>query len=169
VTGSSHRDILPPGHKPVVHEIVLEPGLDVAPWRFVAAPSPGLAGMTPIVLGEPFRFSSKYGTAIWALPADAELPVRFDRPTMVRFAVCNDLVQEVASVPLTSPLARVRTTYRIAGVSEREVCLELVAEQRFDAAGRELALTALWWPCLPIAAIGLIGLRALARRRPSRP
>ena len=58
-------DILPPGHKSVRHQLALEIGEGQAEAKFVAWPIAGLRGAGLIEPGQPFSFSTKYGTRIY--------------------------------------------------------------------------------------------------------
>ncbi len=154
-------DLLPPGHHAVRHELVLEWPAD-AGWRFVASPVRGFGGTTVIAAGEPFDFSGKYGTRIYAVPAAAPLPNGDQRLGDVAWPNAAVPVAEIASVPIGHPLARVVTTVRVTAVRNGTIEFVRTGEQRFDTLGHELgALT--WLPLAVTAAAGAFWLTRLAR------
>jgi hypothetical protein len=153
-------DILMPGHRSVIHELLLEVPDSLAGWQFIAAPTAGF-GVLQIEPGKPFRFSAKYGTRIHALPATAQVPERFDGPWPEGTRTCAVPVTEVNSVPLTHPLARVLTTCRAHASEPNHLRIEVVAEERWDAGGRRLEAGVLITTMWAVALIGLIGLASL--------
>lgn len=153
--------MIPPGHKDVRHELVLDWPID-RDWRFVASPTHGFHGAHAVQRGQPFAFSSKYGTRIYALPADAPLPAARERIADVAWPQTGIPVAEVRSVPSGHPLARVVTTLRVVGVDAGTIRLERVGEVRYDAAGRELGDLD-WLPLAVLAAGGACWLFGLAR------
>ena len=155
-------DILPPGHKDVRHELVLEWGDDCAQHVFVASPTAGFHGHHEIRRGEPFTFSSKYGTRIYAAPVDAHLPPR-ERVQDTAWPSADVPVREVRSIASGHPLARVETTLRVLQVSAEGIRFEQVSERRFDAHGLELGGLD-WLPLCVIGAAGAFWLLRLARR-----
>src|SRR5262245_47294216 len=52
-SGRIARDVLPPGHRPVGHRLILDWPAE-RDWRFCAFPTAGLLGVTAIARGEPF-------------------------------------------------------------------------------------------------------------------
>lgn len=167
-------DLLPIGHRGVVHELVLEDSELLGQFRLVAGPTRGFGGLAEIDPGVPFRFSSKYGTRIYALPLDEPLPAespalgRFPAGWPEEFLTGSIPVLEVRSVPVLSSVHRILTTLRITGVDEkeREIGLKVTAEQRWDRRGRPIT-----WASIPILSVlalaGLAGIALLARTRPS--
>lgn len=128
-------DVLPPGYRPVAHELVLEASPHFAEHDFFAAPTAGFGGCTRVVPGEPFRFSSKYGTRLYALAKGATCPEGY-RPSAgtaaaaeVALASGDIPVQETGSVRAISPVEHVRTTLRIASVADGAIRLEVVDER----------------------------------------
>jgi hypothetical protein len=157
------HDLLPLGHRAVRHELVLQPGPATARWRFVAAPTAGF-GVAAVAAGEPFRFSTKYGTRLWALPPDAPLPARHDE---LRDQPSAALPIEIGSTPFASPLAHVVTTLELIAVEDSAIRLRVVDERRYDAAGRPLeASPGFTTILLLLAATGLAGTLWLSRRLP---
>jgi hypothetical protein len=155
-------DLLPPGHRPVRHELALEWPAE-RDWRFVASPTRGFEDPRLIARGAPFAFSTKYGTKLYALPAGAAVPAEEHDLSDVDWPSCAVPVQQVTSVPRGLPLARIVTTLRVTAIDGRDIRLARVCEQRFDDRGRELGDLD-WLPLAVLAAAGAICLFALDRR-----
>lgn len=160
----SPPDLLLPGHKDVRHELVFAwagPG----PMPILAlSPLRSLHGHALVREGEPMRFSSKYGTRLWLLPAAPDLPPSEslrDQP-WPSFPLP---LREVRSVPQSHPLARLVTSVRIASRGKDELALEVVGERRYDHAGREIGPIA-WVPLLALSLAGAAWLYRLARHQP---
>lgn len=160
-------DILPPGHKAVEHVLVLEVAPALAGAQLWAFPTRGFAGAQRIVPGEPFAFSSKYGTRIHLLGAGEPWPPAGepsgwgdalpDHPSGIP-------CREVASVPVSSPVARIESRFRLEGAAGAELRFTPLGERRFDRRGRELSAAMLWPWLAGIALLGLAGLLWLGRR-----
>lgn len=158
-------DLLMPGHRLIEHQLVIADSPHFAEHDFYAAPVLGFAGHARVLPGQPFAFSSKYGTRIHALAKGAEFPEVRAAPPEQRAALAavelasGDIpVQEVHSVPALSPVERVRTDLRIVSVADGSIRLEVVREHEdWDA-----SVTAVAGLCL---AGGIAGLWWLARRR----
>lgn len=149
---SSVPDLLLPGHTTVRHELALTWD-DSVTTRFVASPGHRMHGHRLLTRGEPFPFSSKYGTRLYAVPADAEWP---DAKVSLRDSPWPSAaipVRELAAVRSGHPVARVLTTLRVVAVRADRLELEVVGEQRF---GRfDLPIDGpLWLPLLLIAGAG---------------
>lgn len=158
---ASAPDLLFPGHKRVLHQLLLQSGPATSGWTFVAAPTAGF-GVEVVTVGEPFAFSSKYGTRLHAFRPGATIPASWNDFVNTGAA----LPAEIHSVPVMHPLARVLTTLRVLAVDDRGIAVEVVDEQRFDASGAPL-YTGIGAAALQlgIAAIGLAGLVLITRRR----
>lgn len=159
-------DILPIGHKSVRHELVLEwDEGQHAGVRFVASPVRGFHGHVVIESGKPFRFSSKYGTRVYVIPASVALPDARERIARdAQYEVLAIPRGEVRSIAVTHALARVRTTLRVARDADGKRQLVVSDEARFDAAGRALGSgshVVLW----VVSGLGLVCLVVLYRRR----
>ena len=157
-------DLIPPGHHSVRSELVFVDGEALRGTRICAAPIRGLHGVAAIEPGVPFRFSSKYGTRIYALPAGEPMPEEFDRARFAQWPSSWPPVGEVRSAPMTRSVAVVRTTCRLVEVGDGGPVIEVVERQTFDANGNpvdERTLLVVLWT---VAAAGLAGLIALGRR-----
>lgn len=162
------RDLIPPGHTDVRHELVLVWDAAALPYSFVASPTHGFHGNIRIRAGEPFRFSTKYGTRIHAAPPDAQLPAAKERVANEPWPAAPVPVREVRSIATGHPLARVETTLRIVRVAGDTIVFERVGERRLDRAGNELGDLD-WLPLAVIAAIGAAWTWRLGRTRHARP
>lgn len=156
-------DVLPPGHHGVEHDVVLEWGDLGDDLRLVAFPCRGFGGVTEIQAGEPFSFSSKYGTLIWAVPTTANFPEDREAAAATTWARARVPVGEISSAPMADPLARVVTTVRVTDVRPDGIDFTVVGERRFDAAGNELDGSGTWL-LLAIAAAGAVLLVVLASK-----
>ncbi len=158
-------DVLPPGHKSVRHEMAVE-GTVPAGFRLVASPVRGFGGVHEVQSGQPFSFSSKYGTRLYLLPLDQPLPSQWSEAWLEQHPH-SDTFAEVASVPAGTPLARVLTTWRIDGVDGQAIRLERLGEERFDGFGARLPAGGEWWWLLVVAAGGAVLAVRLWRSRPA--
>lgn len=163
--GPPAPDVLPPGHQSVRHELTLRWPSDGEQHVFYASPTRGFGSSHRIVAGEPFPFSSKYGTRIYALPRDAEPPVGHEAWLASPWPRTAPPVAEVSSVPAGQPLARVETALAVRLVRGDTIELEVLGERRFDRSGAPLGAGSSL-PLLAIAALGGLLLLRLARRRP---
>lgn len=153
-------DVLPPGERAVVHELVLLPTPALEAWKIVAAPTAGFSGHVVVVSGEPFRFSTKYGTRLFACERDEVVPERLDDAWMNAHRPTPIPVKQVASVSIASPLERLTTRLQVDAVGPERIALHVVDEQRVNAFP-PAAIGAL---LVALALLGLFGL-VLARRR----
>lgn len=156
-------DVLPVGSKGVRHELVLERSPHFSEHDFFAAPVRGFGGCVRIVPGEPFTFSSKYRTRIYALALGSTCPDTFEPgqgPSVAALALASgDIpVAEVNSVHLASPTRGLTTRLRIAAVSDSGIQLEVLE----TLVERDMPVIALVGTGL---VIGVLGLVVLGRRR----
>jgi len=161
---SSAADVLIPGTKAVRHELVLRTDEALASVTLVVTPVRGFGGVDVIEPGEPFLFSDKYGTRVYALAAGAAVP---DEPEAVRSAAHASgglPVIQVTAAPLASPLARVQTVLGIVSIEGDEIVLEVLDEHRFDATGREEQPAVLLGLLALVATGGTAALLLLHRR-----
>lgn len=154
------RDVLLPGHRAVSHTIVLEG--DAAGHRLVAAPTAGFA-VQEVAIGEPFRFSSKYGTRLWAFAQGTPVPERWDAELFAKSALVASLPPEIASVPVTSSLRSVQTTLRVDGLASGRLALSKLSEVRDPPGASETLDWRFVW--IGIAALGLVLAIVLRWRR----
>lgn len=158
------RDLIPPGHTDVRHELVLVWDSTALPYVFVASPTHGFHGNVQVRAGEPFRFSTKYRTRILAAPPDARLPAAKERVVNETWPAAPVPVREVRSVATGHPLARIETTLRVVRVTGDTIVFERVGERRLDAAGNEIGDLD-WLPLAVIAAVGAAWTWRLGRAR----
>jgi hypothetical protein len=157
-------DVVPPGHRRVQNELVLEWGEAFAELQFVASPTRGFGGHEPIRRGQPFGFSGKYGTRIHALPRTAVLPPAGAALAADAGASARVPVAAVWLVAASNPLARVVTTLRVVAVDDATIGFERIGEQRFTSGGLELSGPT-WLPLLAIGLCGAAWLWRLDRQR----
>ena len=151
-------DVLMPGHRAIQHRLVLEWDAEQHGERFFAHPTAGFGDQIEIEPEVPFRFSSKYGTRIYAVP-DGEPFVSADRDGPdPSWAVGEIPVGQVDSVPIGSTLVSIETRLRVASVAEGRIELVEVGEQRTRAI----------WPYLAVVAVGLVVIGGLVIRRKRR-
>jgi len=174
--GAAPADVIPPGSHAVEHTLVLETPAEVDGLRLVAAPVRGFGGVEQIEQGVPFHFSSKYGTRLYAVPADGEAPpfvAPFDREEgsaaaelWASFPTWSVPVGEVGHVSDSNPLARVETRLAWSGP---EGDVRVVGERRWGGDGELLSEGAGGAHALGVpvflavaAALGLAGLVVVA-------
>ncbi|MBI5364686.1 MAG: hypothetical protein HZA53_16030, partial [Planctomycetes bacterium] len=91
-------DLVLPGTKGVVLELVLEPGPAWTDWSFVAYPTRGFHVAERLEPGKAFRFSGKYATRLYAVKAGEEAPAELDEAWRANHPSCDPPVQQVADV-----------------------------------------------------------------------
>jgi hypothetical protein len=155
------RDILLPGHKPVRHALVLETAPGVELPRLVAHPVRGFGGWTEVRPGEPFEFSTKYGTHLCAVQPGEVVPDRVDAAWCSAHASTPIPVQQVASLSFASPVEALTTTLLVEGVELGALRLRARDETRSTslAGWAPIAVLAL------VALAGVVGLTWFVRRR----
>jgi len=165
----AQADVLMPGTRSVRHELVVESSPALQGVTLVATPLHGFRAGDPIVPGQPFPFSTKYGTRLYAFAPGVAIPQ--DREALEASALAStDLpVIEETAVPLVSPVTRVLTRLRVTAILERRIELEILGEERLDASGRPAASLLRLTLLGAIAAAGLLGVLLLRRRRRKAP
>lgn len=126
-------DLVLPGTKGVVHELVLEDGPAWKEWGFVGFPMRGFHGVERLEPGRPFRFSGKYGTRIYAVPIGEDVPAELDAAWCALHANSTPPVGEVKHVGTWDPLERVLTRVRVDGVEGTSLRLSVATETREHA------------------------------------
>ncbi|MCB9883763.1 MAG: hypothetical protein H6832_02100 [Planctomycetes bacterium] len=155
-------DVILPGHKSVEHRIVLDWGSDLDRYRFFVSPNAGFHGNALAERGVQMRFSSKYGSRIWAVPANEEPPVAGKR-IEGSWPNARVPVGEWSSVPIGTPVAKVITHLRIVAVDDQTLRFETVSEQRFDSRGREIG-SGSWFVLIVIAVVGATAVIWMTKR-----
>jgi len=157
----ARADLIPPGYKRVAHTLVVEPSPLLAAHDLVAYPVRGFGTAVRVVPGQPFEFSSKYGTKLYAVPRDRALPAG---PEVLRaewfagLASCPVPVVHVGSVPAASPTSSIETRLALEQLDPDTLRLTVVAEsvERDPATLAIMAAAVL---------LGVMGLAWFARRR----
>ncbi|MEM9383017.1 MAG: hypothetical protein AAGB93_23915 [Planctomycetota bacterium] len=166
-------DVIPAGYRRVAHEMVVLPSEILGVRTLVCWTSTGLGGPNSVVVpGEPFGFSSKYGSRLYLLPEGADpADVPYPRPDApLEFPSAAPPVAEIGSLPAASSIHAARTTLRLVGIDGDRLSFEVVSHESFDAAGRAVGVTPLslrtWhWPALLLLGVALLGGLAVSRRR----
>jgi hypothetical protein len=157
-------DILLPGHRSVRSEIVLEVPPALAAWQFVVAPQPGFEAA--LVEGtRPTVISAKYGSRVWAFPAGSVVPARFDERAWEQHSVSKIPLGAIDQLAASDPTRVRRVTFRVLGVGDREVRLELVKTELLDSEGHPVRSATMLLTLSALALVGAFGLIVLARRR----
>jgi hypothetical protein len=154
-------DLIPPGQRPIVHELVLAEGPAWEDWGFLASPVRGFGGVTVIRPGEPFRFSGKYGTRIYAYRAGEAPPAELTDAWKAEHPSARPPVEHVGFVALTSPLTRLEHTLAVEAVAPDALRLAVVEQHRVHAWPGYLV----WLVPLVLVAGGAFGFVRLRRRR----
>lgn len=163
--GTAPPDVLPPGHHAVVHELVIEPSRYFLEGRIVATPVQGFDGVHVVVPGEPFRFSSKYGTRFYyAKEGTDAYSLRSPEPgRRLNLPWAHPPITEVRSALVGSPVRRALTTLRIARVRGGRIHLDVVDHELFDADGKPVSSGWPLWIWVPVIALGVLVCRRVAR------
>ncbi|MEC8511476.1 MAG: hypothetical protein VX015_04965 [Planctomycetota bacterium] len=157
------RDLIPPGHRPAVHELVFD-RLELPPGtRLVATPVRGFGGVEEVRAGVPFRFSSKYGTTFFLVPENEDITAP-EPSSGLAHPSAPPPVREIRSLPLVNPVARVLTTLAFEGVEAGELRLSAVREERFDATGEPVGVGT-YAPWIAVLLLGVIAVHKLGQRR----
>lgn len=154
-------DILPPGHRSVVHELVLLDGPAWKEWSFLAAPVRGFGGVAVLRAGEAFPFSTKYGTRIYAFAQGEVPPAELTETWKAAHSSAAPPVDEVAFVPVLSSLNRIVHTLSIEEVGAGTLRLALAGDERDHSWPPFLT----WLVLVLLVAAGLLGYLRLRRRR----
>ena len=149
-------DSIPPGAIPVTHELVLEWDTEDFPYEFFAHSKLG-PGTQSIEAGVPFRFSSKYGTQIFAVPEGERFAPEGTNNPDPRWAHSMPPVGEIHQAHWASTLREVETRVGVVGIDGQTLELVVLGEKR----RRNLAL----YLVIAVAGLVLFGLIALVRRR----
>lgn len=155
-------DVIPTGHKPVEHLLVLSEALANGEV-LAAAPTRGFHGVQTVVPGAPFSFSSKYGTRLYALPAGAAMPDDLEALRAAAIASADIPVTQVTSVSLLDPLTSIVTTLRVTLTPEGGLSIQVLDEERILVVHeRLLSILAVLGV---VGCVGLVGIVLLARKR----
>ena len=157
-------DILPPGHRGIVHEIVFVESDLLEAHRLIATPLRGFHGVEEIRPGQPFPFSTKYGTRFYVVPEDAALPEARDVQALARWPSCDPPITEIRGVPWYSPVVSALSTCKLVDVSSENVGVELVNHDELDSNGEPASMVRRAFILGAIAAAGLLGCGVLYRR-----
>ncbi len=159
-------DVIPAGHKPVEHVLVLSEALANGEI-LLAAPMRGFHGVQTVVPGEPFSFSSKYGTRLYALPAGAAIPDDLEALRAAAIAAADIPVTQVTSVSLLDPLASIVTTLRVTRTPEGGLSVQVLDEERVQIVREHLLSILVGLGA--VECVGLVGIVWLVRRRARSP
>jgi hypothetical protein len=127
-------DILPSGHKSILHRCVFETLELPSHLQLVAAPIRGFGGHAVIEANVPFDFSSKYGTELYLIPKSESLS-EIDAKWFSQWPSSKLPVAEIASVPMWSPTDSILTTLRVEGIRADAPILSVIKHQETDARG----------------------------------
>lgn len=150
-------DVIPPGNKSVRHVLVFVDSPLLQSHRLVATPIRGFGGHEEVQAGQPFGFSTKYGTRLYVVPEDYVFPKKIIYGARPAFPSCEVPVSSITSVPVLSPVDSIRTTCELVSVEEDSIRVSLVDHQELDAFGRPVTPGSMALPLLAISASGLIG------------
>jgi hypothetical protein len=155
LTQTAAADLIPPGHKGVEHLLVFEKSPALEQHRLVAAPVSGFRGTTEVRAGQRFSFSSKYGTRFYLIPKEVTSLPEYDRDLYSQWPSVAPPVNEVASVPIVSPVNSVLTTLRLADVTSGQPQIEVVADQEMGDNNRAVSWKSHVWRPLVLIPVGI--------------
>ena len=168
IANEGKADILPPGYRSISHQLVFESSPLFDDYCLVAAPIRGFGGIHVVVPGQPFQFSSKYGTRLYLIPESVAEKLKFDREYFDQWPSTLPPVSEIRSVPLISPVASVVTTVRFANLQGGKPNIIVVDHKELDSGGKPASyLRAYWWLIFPVVG-GVVVLAGVFRRLRSR-
>ena len=164
-------DVLLPGQASVTHELVLSPSAALEGHVLIASPSAGFGGVHIVAPGEPFRFSGKYGTKLYAVPESEDLaPIRApDLQQILDYPRSTPPVFETSSVSTSNPLRRILTTFEVTEIEGESLQVRVLMSEEFGGDGKPLVVqrrAALPW--FALAGIGLalgVAVFAVSRSR----
>ena len=159
-------DVLKPGYKNIKHELVFADTPFISDNQLVAAPIAGFHGIEKIEPEKPFRFSSKYGTRIYLIPAGDSIPTEFDRDAFAKYLSWDMPLSETRSLPASSPIASILTTLRFVGTGVADAKLEVADQEQYDRSGNiaKPGNMMLWFSLAVAAGLGIC-LLAIRRMR----
>jgi hypothetical protein len=166
-------DLIPPGQKGVTHQLVFVDSPALAQHRLVAAPVHGFRGTTEVVAGQPFDFSSKYGTRLYVIPKEVVPLPEFDPNLYSQWPSAEPPVGEITSVPVVSPVTSILTKVRLADVTSGLPKLEVVMDEKFADSHVRFSWGSYLWRPLVLIPVGiivlLISVRIMRRHRATAP
>ena len=136
VDPSVHADIILPGHKSIQHRLTFVDSPALRENRLIAAPVRGFEGFQEIRVGQPFSFSTKYGTRIYAVPSDYQPPERFDHGESLEFPFADPPVNSITSLSILNSTSKIETRCKLVAVNDQSLIIEVVEEIEYDALGK---------------------------------
>lgn len=170
MTGTARlgADLIPPGNKGVSHKLVFVDSPLLKSHRLIAMPVRGFGGHEEVQPDRPFHFSTKYGTRLYVVPNDFVPPAKVSFGEPLPFPSCDVPVSSTTYVPILSPVASLRSTYKLIAVGDDTIQVELVDHVELDSNGQPTSLLNTILPMLAIAGTGLIGCCLIRRRARTR-
>ncbi|MEM1067323.1 MAG: hypothetical protein AAGI63_00400 [Planctomycetota bacterium] len=159
-----HADLVPVGNKGVTHKLVFTDSPLLETHRIIAAPVRGFGGHAEVRPDQPFYFSTKYGTRLYVVPADYEVPKKVGPGKTLPFPSCDVPVTATTYVPMYSPTDSLRSTCRLLAVTDEAIEVELVDHVELDSNGEPVSLSKSLFPMLLISLTGLVGCCVIWRR-----
>lgn len=150
-------DIIPPGNKKVSHHMVFADSPLLQSHRLIAMPVRGFGGFTEVQAGQPFQFSSKYGTRLYVVPSDYHPPGKVFHGEPLPFPSCEVPVSSTTSVPKFSPVASLRTTCKLIAVGDDSIGVEVIEHVELGSGNQPVTPWQRMLPFVAIAATGLLG------------
>lgn len=150
-------DLLPPGHKAVDHYLIFTSSAALQNHRLVAAPIRGLHGFAEIRQGQPVPFSTKYGTRIFAVPTDYQLPEECKPEDLEDFPSTAPPVHAITSLSVLRSTTQIKTFCEVTSVTETAVVIKATGEEEYDELGN---LSKGQWSTtgkIILSVIGLVG------------
>ncbi|HMS18823.1 MAG TPA: hypothetical protein PKA37_18425, partial [Planctomycetota bacterium] len=130
-------------------------------------PLAGFSGPKLIEAGVPFRFSTKYGTRLFVVPAGIR-PPPCEYPLPEIYSTWPSLPVPIAehhSVSQWSRVARELTTLQLVGLKEGVPEIKVIRTQSFDEAGNPIHGVPLFWVLSGVCTVGVLLLLCFLRKR----
>ncbi|MEX1026019.1 MAG: hypothetical protein WD226_13175 [Planctomycetota bacterium] len=160
-------DVLPRGDHRVKNEVVFVESEALRAVRLVASPTAGFGGVEEVEVGQPFPYSLKYGTKVYAVPRGIELefPSSFrdqDWPCSTVEIGGHDTASDF------SPVYARLITVKLLAVGPERLELERVDRVEIDQNGQPVDPSMIYLRTAGWVALGLFLLIALRRHRQRR-
>lgn len=157
-------DLIPPGNKAVSHKLVFVDSPLLQEHRVIAMPVRGFGGHEEVRAGQPFHFSSKYGTRLYVVPDDFQPPSKVTVGDPLPFPSCEVPVSSTTYVPKLSPITSLRSTLKLVAVNDDTIEVELVDHVELNSSGEPVTVAGTVLPWLIIASVGFVGCVVIWRR-----
>ena len=157
ISDAARGDLIPPGHKSIKHELVFLDSPLLREHRLIAAPVRGFGGFAEVKADQPFYFSTKYGTKIYAVPKDFEPPESYTHGEALPFPNSEPPTHSLTSVSILRKTNRIVTRCRLTAITDQSLEIEVVEEVQFDEFNQVTTGGLSRFGKISVSLIGLVG------------